>query len=112
MKIFRQRYYTLYSKAVECLEDDREMLLTYFQSPKKQWRNITFTNVIESMFSTVTLRTNAARGIPRRDSALLLWFKLLTILQTRWKKLHGYKLVAQTIDQLHPKKNSKLRVAA
>ena len=112
MKIFRQRYYTLYPKAVECLEDNREMLLTYFQFPKKHWRSIKSTNVIESMFSTVKLRTNAARRIPRRDSALYLVFKLLTTLQTRLKKLHGYKLVAQTIDRLHPKKQSKLRLAA
>lgn len=112
MKIFRQRYFTLYPKAVECLEDNREMLLTYFQFPKRHWRSIKSTNVIESMFSTVKLRTNAARRIPRRDSALYLVFKLLTTLQTRLKKLHGYKLVAQTIDQLHPKKNPKLRIAA
>jgi Transposase and inactivated derivatives len=112
MKMFRQRYYTLYPKAVECLEDQLEMLLTYFQFPKKHWRSIKSTNVIESMFSTVKLRTNAARRIPRRDSALYLVFKLLTTLQTRLKKLHGYKLVAQTIDLLHPMKHSKLRLAA
>ena len=112
MKIFRQRYYTLYPKAVECLEDNREMLLTYFQFPKRHWRSIKSTNVIESMFSTVKLRTNAARRIPRRDSALYLVFKLLTTLQTRLKKLHGYKLVARTIDRLHSKKHSKLRLAA
>ena len=88
------------------------MLLTYFQFPKRHWRSIKSTNVIESMFSTVKLRTNAARRIPRRDSALYLVFKLLTTLQTRLKKLHGYKLVAQTIDQLHPKKQFKLRLAA
>jgi transposase-like protein len=109
MILFRRRYYKMYPKAVECLEDDREMLLTYFQFPKRHWRSIKSTNVIESMFSTVKLRTNAARRIPRRDSALYLVFKLLTALQTRLKKLHGYKLVAQTIDQLRP---SKLRVAA
>jgi len=111
MAIFRQRYLKLYPKAVNCLEDDREMLLTYFQFPKRHWRSIKSTNVIESMFSTVKLRTNAARRIPRRDSALYLVFKLLTTLQTRLKKLHGYKLVALTIDQLKLKP-SKLRLAA
>lgn len=112
IKIFRQRYHTLYPKAVECLEDQHEMLLSYFLFPKKHWRSIKSTNVIESMFSTVKLRTNAARRIPRRDSALYLVFKLLSTLQTRLKKLHGYKLVAQTIDRLHSKKQTKLRLAA
>lgn len=112
MKIFRQRYFTLYPKAVECLEDSCEMLLTYFQFPKRHWKSLKSTNVIESMFATVKLRTNAARRIPRRDSALYLVFKLLTTLQTRLKKLHGYKLVAQTIDTLRKSKHAKLRIAA
>jgi len=32
MQQFRQRYYKLYPKAVECLEDGSAMLLTYFSS--------------------------------------------------------------------------------
>lgn len=112
IKIFRQRYYTLYPKAVECLEEDQNILLTYFAFPSKHWKSIKSTNVIESMFSTVKLRTNAARRIPRRESALYLVFKLLTSLQVRLKKLHGCKLVAQTIDQMRFKKHSKLRLAA
>lgn len=112
IKIFRQRYYTLYPKAVECLEEDQNILLTYFAFPSKHWKSIKSTNVIESMFSTVKLRTNAARRIPRRESALYLVFKLLTSLQVRLKKLHGCKLVAQTIDHMRFKKHSKLRLAA
>lgn len=112
IKIFRQRYYSLYPKAVECLEDDQNILLTYFLFPGKHWKSIKSTNVIESMFSTVKLRTNAARRIPRRESALYLVFKLLTMLQTRLKKLHGCKLVAQTIDHMRFKKHAKLRLAA
>lgn len=107
IKIFWQRYYTLYSKAVECLEEHHEMLLSYFLFPKKHWRSIKSTNVIESMFSTVKLRTNAARRIPRRDSAMFFVFKLLTTLQAWLKKIHGHKLVAQTIDQMNSKKSSK-----
>ena len=112
MKVFRQRYHKLYPKAVECLEDQTEMLLTYFQFPKRHWKSIKSTNVIESMFSTVKLRTNAARRIPRRDSALFLVFKLLTNLQTRLKKIHGYKLVAHTIKELRSKQHAKVRFVA
>ena len=109
---FRQRYYKQYPKAVECLEDGSAMLLTYFQFPKRHWRSIKSTNVIESMFSTVKLRTNAARRIPRRESALYLVFKLLTTLQARLHKIHGHRLVALTIDLLRQRKHAKLRIAA
>src|SRR3972149_5395450 len=107
---FRQRYYKQYPKAVECLEDGSAMLLTYFQFPKRHWRSIKSTNVIESMFATVKLRTNAARRIPRRESALYLVFKLLTTLQARLHKIHGYRLVALTIDLLRQRKHAKLRL--
>jgi transposase-like protein len=110
--VFRQRYYKLYPKAVECLEDGSAMLLSYFQFPKQHWKSIKSTNVIESMFSTVKLRTNAARRIPRRESALYLVFKLLTTLQARLKKIHGYKFVATTIDLLRTTNRSKLRMVA
>ena len=112
LAIFRQRYFKLYPKAVECLEDGSAMLFSYFQFPKQHWKSIKSTNVIESMFSTVKLRTNAARRIPRRESALYLVFKLLTTLQTRLKKIHGYKLVATTIDLLRTTNRSKLRMVA
>jgi transposase-like protein len=112
MQQFRQRYYKLYPKAVECLEDGSAMLLTYFQFPKRHWRSIKSTNVIESMFATVKLRTNAARRIPRRQSALYLVFKLLITLQARLHKIHGHRLVALTIDLLRQRKHSRLRLAA
>ena len=102
----------LHEMYVECLEDGSAMLLTYFQFPKRHWRSIKSTNVIESMFATVKLRTNAARRIPRRESALYLVFKLLTTLQARLHKIHGHRLVALTIDLLRQRKHAKLRIAA
>ena len=112
IKIFRQRYFKLYPKAVDCLEDSAGMLLSYFQFPKQHWKSIKSTNVIESMFSTVKLRTNAARRIPRRESALYLVFKLLLTLQPRLRKIHGHKLVAATIDQMRTSNKPKLRMVA
>jgi len=112
IKIFRQRYYKLYPKAVHCLEDSAGMLLSYFQFPKQHWKSIKSTNVIESMFSTVKLRTNAARRIPRRESALYLVFKLLLTLQPRLRKIHGHKQVAATIEQMRTPKQPRLRMVA
>jgi putative transposase len=102
----------LYPKAVHCLEESLGMLLTYFQIPKQHWKSIKSTNVIESMFSTVKLRTNAARRIPRRENALYLIFKLLLTLQPQLRKINGYKLVAATIDQMRTSHKSKLRIVA
>jgi putative transposase len=106
---FVYRYQQLYPKAVASLREASNMLFTYFQFPEQHWPSIKSTNVIESMFSAVKLRTNVARRIPKRESALYLVFKLLTDQQTRLRKINSCRLVPQTIDSL---KNSKKRIAA
>jgi putative transposase len=110
-KEFIMRYRKLYPKAVASLMEAGEKLFSYFHFPKHHWRSIKSTNVIESMFATVKLRTDAARRIRKRESGLYLVFKLLTNHQLRMKKLHGCKLVAETIDTLTTAR-SKRRNAA
>jgi len=112
LQAFVARYGKLYPKAVDSLKEAREMLFSYFLFPRQHWKSIKSTNVIESIFAAVKLRTDAARRIPRRDSALYLVFKLLANQQLRWKKIHGYKLVAQTIEYIQSSKHAKLRIAA
>jgi putative transposase len=94
------RYHKLYPEAVASLMEAGEKLFTDFLFPKKHWKNIKSTNVIESMFATVKLRTDDARRIKTRESGLYLVFNLLTNHQLRMKKIHGHKLVAETIDIL------------
>jgi putative transposase len=110
-KEFIIRYNKLYPKAVASLMEAGELLFTYFLFPKKHWKSIKSTNVIESMFATVKLRTDAARRIKTRESGLYLVFKLLTNHQLRMKKIHGHKLVAETIEMLTSTR-SKRRIAA
>ena len=44
---------------------------------------------MESVFSAVRLRTDAARRMKRRDSALYLVFKVALRLSERWRPLNG-----------------------
>ena len=44
---------------------------------------------MESVFSAVRLRTDAARRMKRRDSALYLVYKVVRRLGERWKPLYG-----------------------
>jgi transposase-like protein len=109
---FRATYGTLYPKAVASLNDVLHELFTYMQFPKLHWPSIKSTNVIESIFASVKLRTDAAKRIPSRESALYLVFKLIMAQQQRFRRIDGYKLVAETIEQLKPKTSSRLRRVA
>jgi putative transposase len=112
VKAFVAHYGHRYPKAVACLQESLDVLFSYFHFPRQHWKSIKSTNVIESLFSAVKLRTDAARRIPKRESALFLVFKLLLNQQQRLKKIHGFKLVPQTIEHAQSTKNPKLRIAA
>ncbi len=51
-----------YPKAVECLEKDRDVLLTFYDFPAEHWVHVRTTNPIESVFATVRLRHRKTKG--------------------------------------------------
>lgn len=82
-----------YYKAVECLERALDRLLAFYQFPPEHARHLRSTNIIESPFATVRLRTNAARRFRSPRSALHLMFKILERAQKGWQTLaHAEKL--------------------
>jgi transposase-like protein len=86
-----------YPKATECLSKDREHLLTFYDFPAEHWKHIRSTNVIESSFSTVRLRTRKTRGQGTMTTALLMTYKLLEQASHRWNKLRGSNWIIKVI---------------
>ncbi|MEW6512301.1 MAG: IS256 family transposase [Bacteroidota bacterium] len=111
-RAFRGRYGRLYPQAVRSLQEAGEQLFSYFDFPRQHWKSIKSTNVIESLFNAVKLRTDAARRIPSRTSALYLVYKLLHRQEHRLHKIAAYKLVPATIDQLRQRQRTRERKAA
>lgn len=111
-KSFVARYQGQYPEAVRSLQEAGEQLFTYFDFPRRHWISLKSTNVIESMFNAVKLRTDAARRIPNRKSALYLVFKLLIEQEKHLHKIHGYKLVPETIDAMKRSQRTLVRKAA
>ena len=62
------------------------------------WQHIRTTNPIESIFSTVKLRTGKTRGILSRKTMLSLVFKLIQSGQRNWKKIRGFLRLAEVIN--------------
>ena len=60
-KKFIARYQSQFPKAVKALDRDWDRMLTFFDFPTKHWRHLRTTNVVESPFASVRLRTNAAK---------------------------------------------------
>lgn len=97
-KKFVSRYEAKYPKAVECLVKDKEALFTFYDFPAEHWQHIRSTNVIESTFATVRLRTKSTRGHGNLETTFMMVFKLLDEASKRWKRLRGYKLITKVFD--------------
>ena len=97
-KGFRQRFGRDYPKACETLERDWERMVTFYEFPKEHWKHLRTTNVVESPFSAVRLRTDAARRFKRAANATALIWKILMVAQNRFQRLDASHLLAEVYE--------------
>jgi transposase-like protein len=90
---FASVYGPKHPKAVACLVDDREVLLTFFDFPAAHWQHIRTSNPVESPFATVRLRQRVTKGAGTRTKGLTMAFKLLAMAEQRWRRLNGAHLL-------------------
>jgi transposase-like protein len=95
---FSKRYRPWYPKAVEVLEDDWERMVTFYDFPEAQWKHLRTTNVVESPFASVRLRTSAAKRFKKVESATALIWKLLTVAEKRFRRLDAPHLLRDVFE--------------
>ena len=82
-----------YYQAMECLWVAMPKLLTFYEMPEEHWKHLRTTNVIESPFASVRLRTDAAKRFRSSKSGTHLVFKILQSCEGRWSRIsHPEKL--------------------
>lgn len=86
---FIESYQVKYEKAAECLNKDRDALLTFYDFPAEHWKHLRTTNPIESTFATVRHRTVRSKGCLSNRTALAMVFKLVEAAQNTWRRLDG-----------------------
>jgi transposase-like protein len=91
---FAKRYRRWYPKAVEILEDDWERLVTFYQFPEAHWRHLRTTNVVESPFAAVRLRTSAAKRFKKVTNATAVIWRVLMVAERRFRKLNAPEWLA------------------
>jgi transposase-like protein len=95
--LFLETYRDKYPPAVQCLQKDREELLTFYDFPAKHWTHIRTTNPIESIFSTVRLRHNKTRNNAGRKACLAMVHKLCQSAQRGFLRLNGSELIPDVL---------------
>jgi putative transposase len=90
---FQEEFGVKYAKAVACLEEDQEELLTFMQFPAEHWVHLRTTNPIEAAFAPAKGRVQKTKGAGSRKAGLAMAFKLIESAQGRWRKINAPHLV-------------------
>jgi transposase-like protein len=92
---FIDRYRKDYPKAGEKLLSDWDRMITFYSFPKEHWVHIRTTNVVESPFGSVRLRTDAAKRFKKIQNATAMIWKLLQVAEKNFRTLKGYWLLSE-----------------
>lgn len=101
------------AKAAEILGRDWERMVSFYDFPKEHWKHIRTTNVVESPFAALRLRTDAAKRFKKVENATAVIWKTLMIAQKRFRRLDAPKLLKDVyegvifVDGVAIKKNAK-----
>jgi putative transposase len=96
--LFIATYEAKYPKAAECLAQDREELLAFYDFPAEHWGHMRTTNPIASTFATVRLRTDKTRGCLSRVTMLAMVFKLYQSAAKRWHRLRAAHYLTEVMQ--------------
>jgi transposase-like protein len=78
---------------VRSLQEGGDELLTFFQFPKRQWKTLRTTNVIERLNEEFRRRVKTQGSLPTEDAALVLLFGLVVSGQIRLRRLDGWRQI-------------------
>ncbi len=90
---FVRTYRRTEGKAVDTLLRDWDRMVTFYSFPQEHWRHLRTTNIVESPFASVRLRTDASRRYKRVEGAKAIIWKMLRVAETSWRKLNAPELL-------------------
>jgi putative transposase len=82
---------------VRSLHEGGEELLTFFQFPRRQWKTLRTTNVIERLNEEFRRRVKTQGALPTEEAALVLLFGLVVSGQIRLRRLDGWRQIPATL---------------
>jgi transposase-like protein len=110
-KIFEQTF-RHNPKAVKTVVENWERLTTYYDFPREHWKHLRTSNVVESPFSRVRLRTTASRRFKSQINATCLIWKTMMVAEMSFRKLNAPLLVDKVARGAKYENGEQVRDAA
>lgn len=100
------------AKAVKTVVENWDKLTTYYDFPLEHWKHLRTSNVVESPFSRVRLRTAASRRFKSQVNATCLVWKTVMVAEKSFRKLNAPQLVGKVARGTKYDNGKEMRVAA
>lgn len=84
---FIETYQERYPKSAERLLADWDRLVAFYDFPAEHWKHLRTSNVVESPFQIVRLRTSAARRFKKAENAVAVVWRLLMVAESTFRSL-------------------------
>ncbi len=81
--------------AGDTLLRDWERMVTFYQFPREHWKHLRTTNVVESPFAALRLRTDAAKRYKKVENATAIIWKMLMLAERRFRRLDAPEKLIQ-----------------
>jgi putative transposase len=98
-----------HTAAEECLERDWERMVTYYQFPREHWVHLRTTNIVESPFAGLRLRTAASKRYKKVENATALIWKMLMVAEQRFRKLNAPDKLKQVFQGVEFKEGIEVK---
>ena len=79
--------------AADLIDQDWDRMVTFYNYPKQQWQHLRTTHPVESPFSALRLRTDAARRFKKVANARAVIWKMLLVAEKRFRRLKAPHLM-------------------
>lgn len=85
-------------QAVARLIKDWGELMTFYRFPQPHWKSLRTSNVVESPFAAVRLRTAAGKRFKKVTNATPLIWKVLMVAERTFRRIDGHEWMAKVAD--------------
>jgi len=94
------------------LEHNWDRMVRIYDFPKQHWKHLRTTNVIESPFAAVRLRTTAAKRYKRVENATAVIWKVLLVVEKSFRRLDAPELLAEILAGVRYDNGIRVRQSA
>jgi hypothetical protein len=98
-------------------EEDWERLVTFYAFPKEHWKHLRTTNVVESPFAAVRLRTAAAERFKKVENETAVIWKTLLVAEQSFRRLDAPERLPEVavcviyVDRMRDKRGNEKAAA-